>query len=324
LRTDYLTGTLTGPLGLYEHALFDRPRRGLGYTTDDNARALVVLGRGFPEADSALYLRFVATGRVRGGWHNRMTERGRWADERGSDDAHGRAIWGLGWALSGSLADEARPVLIAGLDLDSHHPRANAYAALGAVAALEAEPGLAGFEAFLARVSLRLPRMARGGWAWPERRLTYDNARIPQALLAAGRVLGDETMIREGLRILRWLVTYERGGAGFSFTPVGGRTPKSLAPGFDQQPIEAWAMADACLLANELDDDPRWGDAVEDAAMWVMGRNDAGALLYDPDTGAGFDGLEPGGVNQNRGAESTLAVLGALDSLRRHQGSRVG
>jgi hypothetical protein len=324
LRREHLTRTLTGPLGLYEHALFDQPRRRLGYTTDDNARALVVLGSAFPETDSSLYLDFVIAGRVQGGWHNRMTESGRWADHRGSDDAHGRALWGLGWALRGPQADRARQALIAGLDLDTPHARANAYAVLGAAAALDAEPALTGIEAFLERVSSRLPREAGWGWPWPEPRLTYDNARIPQALMAAGSALGDPAMIDHGLSLLRWLVTFEQGEAGFSFTPVGGRDPTEWGPGFDQQPIEAWGMADACLLASEIDHDPLWGQALEDAAMWVLGRNDTGTPLYDPETGAGFDGLEPHGVNQNRGAESTLAVLGALDVLRMHQGSKVG
>jgi hypothetical protein len=324
LCLDHLTRTLTGRLGLYEHAVFDRPRRELGYTTDDNARALVVLEGAFPDIDSRLYLDFVIAGRVRGGWHNRMTDSGRWADDRGSDDAHGRAIWGLGWALRGPHADRARHALSTGLDLDSPHARANAYAAIGAAAALEAEPGLAGVEAFLRQVASRLPRATRWDWAWPEPRLTYDNARIPQALMAAGWALGVRTMIDDGLALLDWLVSFEKGEAGFSFTPVGGRGPRRRGPAFDQQPIEAWGMADACLLASEIDDDARWGHALEDAAMWIMGRNDSGAALYDPATGAGFDGLERRGVNQNRGAESTLAALGALDALRRRRGSRVG
>ena len=141
--------------------------------------------------------------------------------------------------------------------------------------------------------------------------------------MAAGRALGDEALVSEGLRLLDWLVGVEHGENGFSFTPVGGRGPESLSPGFDQQPIEAWAMADACLLAFEIEGGERWATATEDAAMWVMGRNDTHGVLYDPATGAGFDGLEADGVNQNRGAESTLAVLGALDALRRLQESRV-
>jgi hypothetical protein len=323
LRADHLTRRLTGPHGLYEHALFDRPRRRLGYTTDDNARALVVLSSGFPEVDIGLYLDYVVRGRVPGGWHNRMTRLGRWADVRGSDDAHGRAIWGLGCALHGPRADKARPSLISGLDLDSRHARANAYAILGATAALETDRDLPGVQGFLRRAGSRLPRATANGWGWPEPRLSYDNARIPQALIAAGLGLGDHSMIDDGLRFLDWLIHAEEAGAGFSFTPVAGRKPGWHGPGFDQQPIEAWGMADACLLAIAVDGDSRWARALEAAALWVLGRNDVGAALYDVNTGAGFDGLEPNGVNQNRGAESTLATLGALVALRTHLGSGV-
>jgi hypothetical protein len=323
LLTDHLTDTLSGHHGLYEHALLDRPRTELGYTTDDNARALVVLSRGFPEVSIGLYLDFVIRGRVLGGWHNRMDDRGRWTDARGSDDAHGRAIWGLGHVVRWRDVGRARSALISGLDLDSNHPRANAYAVLGAAAAMEADPGLPELTAFLTRVGSTLPRVSSYGWEWPEPRLTYDNARLPQALMATGRALGDDTMVDDGLRLLEWLVEIEHGDAGFAFTSVAGRDPKGPAQRFDQQPIEAWAMADACLLAAEIDGHDRWEGPLEDAAMWILGRNITGALLYDSDTGAGFDGLEPTGVNLNRGAESTLAGLGALDALRRHQGSTV-
>jgi hypothetical protein len=323
LRAHHLVKTLTGPYGLFEHALLDRPRQDHGYTTDDNARALVVLSRAFPEVDVRPYLDFVIRGRIPGGWHNRMSQDGRWTDRRGSDDAHGRALWGLGCAVRHGEAERALPTLLSGLDLDTAHARANAYATLGAVEAMAAEPGLTAAEDFLRRVADRLPRPSSQPWMWPEPRLTYANARLPEALMAAGRALGDEALVSEGLRLLDWLVGVEHGENGFSFTPVGGRGPESLSPGFDQQPIEAWAMADACLLAFEIEGGERWATATEDAAMWVMGRNDTHGVLYDPATGAGFDGLEADGVNQNRGAESTLAVLGALDALRRLQESRV-
>jgi hypothetical protein len=270
------------------------------------------------------YLDFVVRGRVPGGWHNRMTDQGRWADVRGSDDAHGRAIWGLGHAFRWRDSSQARPALLSGLDLNSSHPRANAYATLGAAEALEAEPGLPGLESFLGHVATRIPRVSTQEWEWPEPRLTYDNARIPQALMAAGRALENDTFVDDGLRLLDWLVQTEHAGAAFRFTSVAGRDPAGRGPGFDQQPIEAWAMADACLLAAQIDGDDRWERPLEDAAMWFMGRNDTGATLYDPQTGAGFDGLQPLGVNQNRGAESTLAALGALDALHTHQRSRVG
>jgi hypothetical protein len=141
--------------------------------------------------------------------------------------------------------------------------------------------------------------------------------------MATGRALEDETLIDDGLRLLEWLLMVEHDDVGFSFTSVAGRDPAEHGSRFDQQPIEAWAMADACLLAVEIDGHDRWERSLVDAAMWILGRNDAGVPLYDSGTGAGFDGLEPASANQNRGAESTLAALGALDALRRYQGSTV-
>jgi hypothetical protein len=143
--------------------------------------------------------------------------------------------------------------------------------------------------------------------------LTYDNARLPEALIALGEVLGDPSITADGLDLLEWLVGTETLGDHFSFTPVGGRGPDGRKPAFDQQPLEAWAMADACHAAHRADPgNDRWTAAMAKAIGWFDGKNDTGLAVYDPATGAGFDGLEPESVNQNRGAESTIAALGSL------------
>jgi hypothetical protein len=123
---------------------------------------------------------------------------------------------------------------------------------------------------------------------------------------------GDDVAVKDGLVLLDWLIETERGTDGFSFTPVGGRGPGDPKPAFDQQPIEAWSLVDACHAAWEVDQSPHWRQAMDEAAHWFLGRNDSGLGMYDPDTGAGYDGLGPGWVNLNRGAESTLAALGSL------------
>lgn len=308
---------LTGPYGLWEHALYDTPRPGHGYTTDDNARALVVLGgmpdEGVPPLEP--YLDFVVRGRVPVGWHNRLSDGGEWIDLRGSDDAHGRALWGLGRVLARGWADaDATAAFLAGLNLDTCYSRANAYAVLGGVTVFRHGLLVDELDGFLARVGPRLARPAPGGWMWPEPRLTYDNARLPQALIELGEAQGDLEMVADGLELLDWLVAVESGSRGFSFTPVAGRGPDDGSPAFDQQPIEAWAMADACLSASMADGDSRWRYRLEGAVRWFLGENDVGVPLLDPETGAGFDGLQPEGVNLNRGAESTLAAQGALVS----------
>jgi hypothetical protein len=153
-------------------------------------------------------------------------------------------------------------------------------------------------------------------WPWPEERLAYDNARIPEALLAAGALLPNDGLVDAGLRLLEWLVTTETQDGHFSFTPVGGWAPGEPRPGFDQQPVEAAAMADACSRAFSLTADDRWKDLVRHAACWFVGSNDAGMALYDPQTGGCGDGLTPEGINLNQGAESTLAALAVLQQAQ--------
>lgn len=320
LNLDHLR-RLTGPYGIFEHALFDQARTEHGYTTDDNARVVVVLARMSSldvEFDLQPYLDFVVGGATANGWHNRMSAVGEWLDRRGPDDTHGRAIWALGEAIATGVRDvEVVDAFQAAIhSFDSTHPRSLAYAVFGVVAARESvsDPML---DEWMAGASLHLPQLHPGLWRWPSERLTYDNARLPESLIRAGRALDDPDLTQRGLDLLEWLVDLELTGKIFSFTPVGGRGQRDVGPSFDQQPIEAWAMADACFAALGVNDDDRWRNGVIAAANWFLGENDAGLALYDPDTGAGFDGLEPGSVNQNRGAESTLSALGAL--IRRAQ-----
>jgi hypothetical protein len=115
-----------------------------------------------------------------------------------------------------------------------------------------------------------------------------------------------------GLRLLEWLVRVETNGDHFSFTPHGGWANGEPRPGFDQQPIEAWAMADATNRAWSTTGDGLWRVRALRASRWLTGHNDVGLALYNAATGGTADGLMADSVNQNRGAESTIAGIGAL------------
>jgi hypothetical protein len=195
---------------------------------------------------------------------------------------------------------------------ESPHLRANAYAALGACEMLVAEPGHDAATSLLERTSGVIAAAALGSVPWPETRLTYDNARLPEALLAAGAALGDGRLISIGSRLLKWLLRVETNGDHFSFTPSTGWTPGDPRPAFDQQPIEATAMAEACYRAFTVTGDDAWRGQTIRAARWLTGHNDTGLVLYDQETGATCDGLMEHAVNENRGAESTLAGISAL------------
>lgn len=329
IRFDHLRA-LSGRHGLFEHARYSRPRVDHGYCLDDNGRALVVVCRAescelpFPLALRNPSFDYVMEAAQSGVWSNRLSADGVW-EAGASDDAIGRGIWGLGAAAGWWPEDEGRERALRrlrhSLAFESHwwHPRA--YALLGLTAAFQVsrEPALADA---IARHARHLPRPQRGAaWIWPEQRLRYDNARLPEALCAAGAALEDSAMIDDGLALLRWLVGKELGQWGFSFAPTGGRGPEDRQPAYDQQPLEAWAMADAAVRALEITGDGEWLGVARLAASWFLGANDQGLKIYDNESGGCFDGLTGDGVNLNQGAESTLSALGALLALRKPVGA---
>jgi uncharacterized protein YyaL (SSP411 family) len=151
---------------------------------------------------------------------------------------------------------------------------------------------------------------------WPEPRLTYANATLAEALLVAGATLPDDDVLARGLELLTFLMRTEVQDGRLSVTPVAGRGPGEVGGGFDQQPIEIAAIAQACATAHRVTGDPAWLTGVELAQRWFLGDNDAATVMYDPATGAGYDGLEPAGRNENQGAESTLALLATAQLAR--------
>jgi len=320
-RFDHLR-RMTDHLGLWEHALFTAPRIEHGYCTDDNARALIVVSRQpdpSPELVglAGIYLAFLRDAQLpEGGFHNRRDSDGSWADAVGSDDSQGRALWALG-SVAGQgpdprMRDIGLELFDKQRDFRSPSPRANAFAVLGASEVLLSSPDHQQARDTLEQCIEHLFVRDDALWPWPEDRLAYDNARIPEALLAAGALLTDDRLVDSGLRLLEWLVDTESYGGHFSFTPAAGWAPGEPRPGFDQQPVEAAAMADACSRAWSATGDRRWKDRVERTAQWFLGANDTGAALYDPHTGGCGDGLGSDYTNLNQGAESTLAALAVL------------
>lgn len=317
---------MTDDRGMWEHARYTTPRTEHGYCTDDNTRALIVVCREPNRSNelvdlAGIYIAFLRDAQTRdGGFHNRRDRDGSWIDDLGPDDSQGRAIWAVGTAANKGPASwirwEGLELFDRNAGFDSRSLRATSFAMLGAAEILEASGDHMPALRILKQGSERIRPKGDAEWPWPEDRLAYDNARIAEALLVAGERLSDDRILLEGLRLLEWLVAMETRDGHFSFAPVGGWGPGEPRPGFDQQPVEAAAMADACARAWLITGDGRWKERVELAARWFMGFNDTGAPLYDRRTGGGRDGLTREGTNQNQGAESTLAALSALQQAR--------
>jgi len=319
---------MTDQRGTFEHACLAEPRVEHGYCTDDMARVLVVAARESEQHAAANRLARVAVQFLNeaqafaGPCRNRMDQNGRWSDAPATEDAWGRCLWGLGTAAAHSDVSLVRRLAVIQFErsaaVRSPWPRAMAFAAVGAAELLGVDPGHRAARALLTDYAAGIAGPnGDAGWPWPEPRLTYANAVLPEAMIAAGVALEDASLRDRGLDLLAWLVGEETSDGHFSPTPAAGRGPGDARPAFDQQPIEIAAIADACARARGVDASSLWPDSVLAAANWFAGDNDAGLPMWDPQTGGGFDGLHADGVNRNQGAESTLAVLSTLQLARR-------
>jgi hypothetical protein len=188
-----------------------------------------------------------------------------------------------------------------------------AFAALGAAEVALHDPRHFRARSLLAdAVSAIGPVATEADWPWPEPRLSYANAALPEALIAAGDALGRPEVTEDGLMLLRWLLDRETLDGHLSPTAVGGAGRGDHSPRFDQQPIEVAAVADACARAQAVTGDDAWRRGVDLAIGWFAGNNDCGAVMWDPETSGGYDGLTATGPNLNQGAESTLALISTL------------
>jgi hypothetical protein len=333
---------LTDGTALFEHACLEVPRWDHGYCTDDVARLLLVMARTVTGecsdhsrdlASTVDHLSTMALGFLRIAVddgcpvRSRMDVQRRWIDEGPCGDTDGRVLWclaeaatqhGLAWVRSAAAKLFAQTAS----SFTADFPRSVAFATLGASMLMNHEdPDVAASaSAALDRVGplLARPRSRNTIWPWPEERLTYANAVICEALLAYGSATRSDSIVEEGLALLGWLVEVETVDDRFSFTPaILGRGRNEHGPAFDQQPIEAATVADACWRAFIITGDPKWSALVLRAAAWFVGLNDVGVVLYDEVTGAGADGLKADGINANRGAESTMAALTTLQRAQR-------
>ncbi len=319
LRYSHLA-RLTTMAGLYEHALHAAPRPEHGMCVDDAARALVVTARqSDPTTDvvsmSRIYLAYLLRAQADDGrMHNRSDDAGHWLDEPSTGDHWGRSLWAFGTAAAHSPEGQVRAGGILGaqraMPARSPHPRAMAYAALGAVQLAAAVPGNLAARRLLHDARTVLTRTEPGaGWPWPFPQLTYANAVLPEAMIAVGRALHDDGLRERGLSLLGWLAEHQTVAGHISVVPAGGRRPGERRPGFDQQPIEVAALAEAAAEAFEATKDRRWAVLLARCEAWFEGDNDGRLRMRAPVGGGAYDGLENGSVNTNQGAESTLASL---------------
>lgn len=325
---------LTDDTGIVQHARYTIPDRTHGYCTDDNARALmlsVMLQNDVQDIDglyrlTGIYLSFIdhAYNPDNGRFRNFMSYRRQWLEDAGSQDSTGRTLWSLGYTTAytdvSNFYHHAAQLFKKGLESSGFitYPRALAYLILGLVHYIRMHREAAVLnilEAKARQLSAFFDHTIDKEWIWYEDTVTYANSRIPEALIAAGMLLKENKWADRGVKILDWLI-----GRQFIdniFSPIGNKgwmTENNKAL-FDQQPLEAHGMLDACLQAEKYIKDGRYGGYALKAFAWFTGSNTSSAILYDFASGGCRDGLCADGVNLNQGAESTLSWLMSLVSI---------
>lgn len=324
---------LTDYTGILQHARFNVPDRNYGYCTDDNARALlltVLLQNEVQEVDeinqlTSIYLSFLdyAYNPDNGKFRNFMNYERKWLEKEGSEDSFGRTMWALGYTAAYtnvySFYLHSEHLFNRGLKSVEQltHPRSISYAVLGLVhyTTVHGDKNKE-VRQLLRTLSSRLnsffDKTIHNEWPWFEHKVSYGNSRIPEAMIFAGSYLKDSDLAQRGLKLLDWLI--EKQFRSDVFSPIGNAgwlTPAGIAP-FDQQPLEANGMIDACLQAVKYTRDSKYGDYALKAFYWFTGENDCSQPVYDFTTGGCRDGLHSQGVNLNQGAESTLSWLISL------------
>lgn len=320
---------LTDCTGLIQHAIYSVPRRESGYTIDDNARALRLCVRlwSYEQSDRMLdrlvvYLSLLEFAkRPGGGFHNLMNYQRQWLDTDSSGDCQGQAMRALADVVASGLPDELRHLALELLqralptlaELRSLRAQAYVVIAYGRLRGIthDVVPRVEAIAQSAARHLVEcFERSRRPGWEWFESRMTYANAVLPHALFVAERCWPGRDFGPIAAASFAFLEA-QTTSAGL-FEPVGSNgwySHGETKARYDQQPVEAVTMADAALAGFDLSGEEAFLSTLRRAHAWFAGANSEGLVIGIDRDGACYDGLMPGRVNRNQGAESTLALL---------------
>ncbi len=337
LKLDHLF-RMTDETGMLQHSIFTVPNYDEGYSIDDNARALIVsvlleeLLNGESVKLATKYLSFIhfAFNSEVGRFRNFLNYQRQWLEESGSDDSNGRTLWSLGTVIgrskilslqsvAGKLFEQSLPSIV-----EMTSPRAWAFALMGIneySKRFDGDSKVSHYRIDLAERLVNMYNIVRtDDWKWFESSLSYSNAALSHSLLICGNTIPNQKMIEIGLESLKWLLELQKSESPKGhFIAIGSNgffKKDGLKARFDQQPIEAQTMVSACLEAFRITKDEYWHKGAKRAFEWFIGRNDLNLSMYDQISGGCRDGLHPDRLNENQGAESTLAYLQALLELR--------
>jgi hypothetical protein len=329
---------LSDDTGVFQHARYCIPKRNEGYTTDDNARALIAALRYYRfkkdhqmEELANVYLAFLNhMQKPEGSFHNYLSYGRNFLDVDGSEDCIGRALWACGCVINSTLPRQirmvAREVFDRGLPWvwKSTWLRFYASTILGLTQyyqVYEHNDLKQNIEKLADGLVQTYLDQARDEWRWFESTLTYDNARLPQALFQAFSAVGKQKYLDVAKETMDFLLKTQM--VNDAFAPIGNDgwyKHGGNRPFYDQQPLEAAALVEAAVDAFYATKDKAYLQTANIAFEWFLGRNSRKVVMYSPETGGCFVGLAPEKVNMNQGAESSISYLSArlkLEEVKR-------
>ena len=333
IKLNYLA-SITDETGIVQHTKFATPNRREGYTTDDNARALIVCTRHYglnknPETAKLadVYLSFLYHMQMKDGrLHNFLGYDRQFLDNAGSDDSLGRTLWACGNVINSNLDKEKKLLSKEVFDkalphaLKSTSPRVKAFSVLGLSQYQGAYPkdqNLSKSMIELVEQLLKLYEKSSSiNWQWFEAYLTYCNGRLPQALFEAYKRFRDEGYLQVAKNSFNFILKVQTSKG--LFVPIGNNgwyKKGGLRAMYDQQSVEASCMTETALAAFRVTRNNHFKTEARTIFSWFLGKNTQGLKVYNPNTGGCYDGITAEGLNLNQGAESTITYLLARLSL---------
>ncbi|MCG2724918.1 MAG: hypothetical protein L6420_01460 [Elusimicrobia bacterium] len=327
---------LTDDTGIFEFAAYDIPDKKHAYCTEDNARALVAVlmfNRKYPSDKTAeklakIYMSYLLYAQQEDGNFSHRLDFQRRSHDIATEDSYGRSIWGIGYASAHPINESMRSLakkmfkkaLWRAKKLQA--PRAETYTILGLHHYLKAYPNSPDVRKILIKLADSLvncyKKNSTKDWQWFEKTATYDNAKLPLALFLAYEHTKNKEYFDIAEKTLGFLIKANfRGEKMMQVIGNNGWYSKGKKPAvYDQQPIDAAAMVEACAKAYLITDLKEYKDKMILAFEWFLGNNAAGKPIYDFTNGGSKDGIAKTGINENEGAESSIEVLISLLTLK--------
>ena len=333
---------MTTDTGIIQFSKTNQPDIETGYTLDDNARALVASAMHFELTgekktilDIHKYLGFLKfCQQPDGDFLNYVDKDLKFTGQNKTvnlDDSNGRAIWAAGYLISiadllpGEIITEAKKIIDNALLHISkvHSARAMAFITKGLYYAYSATKKPE-YLSLITSIADRLVQMYKHEsgkrWEWFEGYLTYANSTLPEALLCAWLLTGENKYRGIAISSFNFLLSKTFNENGIEVISNKSWLQKGQEPAqFGEQPID---VAYTIMTLSKFYDafkDEAYRLKMETAFNWFLGSNRLHQIIYNPCTGGCYDGLEKTNVNLNQGAESTVSYLMARLTMEKYK-----